>query len=154
MRVVVVDQGTSITRGFVLDESGAGKVVCTRKHVQIYPEAGWVEHYSDELLDHIRQCLEAAGPVDAIGIDNQGESCLTWDAETGEAVSRVIVWQDRCTDAAIERLEADGAQELTMERGGLPLDPYFSDPIAELTAFGMAQMAIGRNSANDLLPAL
>ncbi len=126
MRVVAIDQGTTSTRGFVLDDTGAGEIVCTRKHLQLYPNPGWVEHNPNELLVHVRQCLEAAGTVDAIGIDNQGESCLAWDASTGEAISTVIVWQDRRTEATIKRLKADGAQELTMERAGLPLDPYFS----------------------------
>ncbi len=126
MRVVAIDQGTSSTRGFVLDENGAGKVVAVREHRQIYPQSGWVEHDPEELIQHITECLQAAGKVDAIGIDNQGESCLAWDAATGKAVSPVIVWQDRRTQQTIEKLKADGAEALTIARAGLPLDPYFS----------------------------
>ncbi|HHI82484.1 MAG TPA: glycerol kinase [Rhizobiales bacterium] len=126
MRVVAIDQGTSSTRALVLDETGKGQIVCTREHRQIYPQAGWVEHDPEELLAHVTDCLEAAGPVDAVGIDNQGESCLAWDSETGRAISPVIVWQDRRTENFIEQLKSDGAQELTMARAGLPPDPYFS----------------------------
>ncbi len=129
MRVVAIDQGTSSTRGFVLDETGKGEIVCTRQHKQIYPQSGWVEHDPEELLSHINECLEvaaAAGKIDAIGIDNQGESCLAWNAETGEAISPVIVWQDCRTEPVISRLKKDGAEELTMARAGLPLDTYFS----------------------------
>ena len=74
----------------------------------------------------MRACAEAAGPVAALGLDNQGESCLAWDAATGEPLSPVIVWQDNRTTDAIERLRAAGAEALTLERAGLPLDPYFS----------------------------
>lgn len=126
MRVVAIDQGTTSTRAFILDRAGAGKIVCTREHRQIYPRPGWVEHDPEELLRHVTECLDAAGPVDAIGIDNQGESCLAWNSKTGEAISPVIVWQDRRTEHAIEELKADGAEELTMAKAGLPLDPYFS----------------------------
>ncbi|MFV2093305.1 MAG: FGGY family carbohydrate kinase, partial [Hyphomicrobiales bacterium] len=126
MRVVAIDQGTTSTRALVLDRAGAANITCTRQHRQIYPSPGWVEHDAGELLGHVRQCLEAAGPVDAIGIDNQGESCLAWDGDTGEPISPVIVWQDRRTEPAIARLRASGAQELTLARAGVPLDAYFS----------------------------
>jgi glycerol kinase len=64
--------------------------------------------------------------VDAIGLDNQSESCLAWDRATGEPLSPVIVWQDARTTGQVERLKAEGAEELTLGRAGLPLDPYFS----------------------------
>jgi len=76
LRVVGIDQGTNSTRAFVLDQAGTGRIVCTRTHGQIYPKPGWVEHDPEELLGHVTDCLESAGPVDAVGIDNQGESCL------------------------------------------------------------------------------
>lgn len=126
MRVLAIDQGTTSTRGFVLDENGEGRVVHVVEHGQIYRQPQWVEHDGNELLAHIEQCIEAAGPVDRIGIDNQGESCLAWNAQTREPVSPVIVWQDRRTQKTIQELKANGAEELTMARAGLPLDPYFS----------------------------
>lgn len=126
MRVVAIDQGTTSTRGFVLEADGAARVVQTRAHRQSYPRPGWVEHDPEELIANIAACLEAAGDADAIGIDNQGESCLAWDADTGKAVSAVIVWQDNRTQEVIERLKAEGHEALTLNRAGLPLDPYFS----------------------------
>ena len=126
MRIVAIDQGTSSTRAFILDENGQKEIVCTRHHQQIYPQPGRVEHDPEELLRHITECLDAAGPVDAIGIDNQGESCLAWDAGSGRAITPVIVWQDRRTRKTIERLKAAGAEKQTLARAGLPLDPYFS----------------------------
>ncbi len=51
---------------------------------------------------------------------------MAWDAATGKPVSRAIVWQDDRTKDVTERLKADGAEDLTLARAGLPLDPYFS----------------------------
>ena len=96
------------------------------RHRQEHPRPGWVEHDPLELLANVRACAEAAGPAAAMGLDNQGESCLAWDGATGEPLSPVIVWQDNRTGEAIERLRASGAELLTIERAGLPLDPYFS----------------------------
>jgi len=126
MRVVAIDQGTSSTRAFVLDGRGAGEIVCTRPHKQNYPKPGWVEHDPLELLKNVNTCLAAAGAVDAIGIANQGESCLAWDARTGDPVSPVLVWQDRRTGATIAKLKTQGLDETVRLKCGLPLDTYFS----------------------------
>ena len=96
------------------------------EHQQIYPQAGWVEHDPEELLRNVRACLEAAGEVDAIGIDNQGETVVAWDTKTGKPVYNAIVWQDDRTQGVTAKLKADGEEELTKVRAGLPLDPYFS----------------------------
>ena len=124
--VVAIDQGTTSTRAYVLAPDGSGKIVCSRTHRQTYPRPGWVEHDPEELLRHVVECIDAAGPVGAVGIDNQGESCLAWNGETGAAISPVLVWQDRRSEASIARLKADGAEALTLARAGLPLEAYFS----------------------------
>ena len=123
MRIAAIDQGTTSTRVLLLDESGA-RIAHAVRHAQHHPQPGWVEHDAEELLQNIRACLAAAGPVDAIGLANQGESCLAWDAVTGNPLSPVIVWQDNRTAAWLETLQ-DAAPEI-MARAGLPLDAYFS----------------------------
>ncbi len=126
MRVAAIDQGTTSTRVLVADTDGSLDIACSVTHKQIHPHPGWVEHEPEELLANIRRCLDAAGKIDAIGIDNQGESCLAWDSESGAALSPVIVWQDNRTAEAVGRLRDKGAASLTLSRAGLPLDAYFS----------------------------
>lgn len=126
MAIVAIDQGTTSTRALRVEDDGSARIVHGIKHHQLLGADGRVEHDPEELIVHIRACLAAAGKVDAIGIDNQGESCLAWDAETGRAISPVIVWQDSRTAAEIERLKASGAEAETLARAGLPLDAYFS----------------------------
>lgn len=126
MRIASIDQGTTSTRVLVVDQNGSADIQLSLRHQQHHPQPGWVEHDPLELLDNIRRCLESIGRVDAIGIANQGESCLAWDAITGEALSPVIVWQDNRTTTQISGLRSEGGEALTLERAGLPLDPYFS----------------------------
>ncbi|WP_027350248.1 FGGY family carbohydrate kinase [Halotalea alkalilenta] len=126
MKLLAVDQGTTSTRSVLSDETGRARVVRSLRHAQHRPRPGWVEHDPLELLAHLECCIEAAGPVAAIGIANQGESCLAWDSQSGEPLSPVIVWQDSRTTDEIERLRASGAEALTRARCGLPLDAYFS----------------------------
>jgi glycerol kinase len=125
VRVAAIDQGTTSTRLLVV-ECGAAEIRHAFRHRQHHPHAGWVEHDPEELLANVRACAAAAGPAAALGIANQGESCLAWDGVTGEPLSPVIVWQDNRTTDRVERLRAEGAEALTLERAGLPLDAYFS----------------------------
>ncbi len=126
MSVLAIDQGTTSTRALAVDPDGNARIVSAHKHRQYYPRAGWVEHDPEELLAGIRAGLDAAEVVSAVGIDNQGESCLAWHADTGEPLGPVIVWQDNRTSDVIERLRADGAEAEVLARSGLPLDSYFS----------------------------
>ncbi|WP_116600259.1 FGGY-family carbohydrate kinase [Primorskyibacter marinus] len=126
MRIAGIDQGTTSTRALVVNTDGMVKVAHATQHHQIYPREGWVEHDPEELITNLTACVNAAGKLDAIGIDNQGESCLAWDAKTGEALSPVIVWQDRRTLPTLQQLQNEGYEHETLARAGLPLDPYFS----------------------------
>ncbi len=124
--VIAIDQGTTGSKAYRLDTAGRFDLLGSFEHRQIYPQAGWVEHDANELLDHLRRLIALAGDAEALGIDNQGETVIAWDADSGEPIHNAIVWQDSRTQDEIERLKADGAEALTTARAGLPLDPYFS----------------------------
>ncbi|MDG2404823.1 MAG: FGGY family carbohydrate kinase [Paracoccaceae bacterium] len=126
MRIASIDQGTTSTRALIVNTDGKLEIVHSIEHQQFFPHDGWVEHNPDELIRNIQACVNAAGEVDVIGIDNQGESCLAWNSDTKEALSPVIVWQDKRTTVAIDKLKSDGLEEETLNLAGLPLDPYFS----------------------------
>jgi glycerol kinase len=126
MTIAAIDQGTTSTRALALEADGTARVVKAVEHRQIYPRPDWVEHDPEELIANLCACAGAIEAPEAFGIDNQGESCLAWHAETKEAVSPVIVWQDSRTAETIVGLKAEGAEALTLERAGLPLDAYFS----------------------------
>lgn len=129
MRILAIDQGTTSTRALLVEADGSHRLLHAAEHRQIYPAAGHVEHDAAEILRDVAACLDAAGEagdVAAVGIDNQGETCLAWDADTGEPVGPCIVWQDDRTAAETARLAAEGCETLVRERAGLPLDPYFS----------------------------
>jgi glycerol kinase len=126
MKIAAIDQGTTSTRCLVFETTEKHAIVQSLRHAQSYPAPGRVEHDPLELLENVRLCIGGAGPVDAIGICNQGESCLAWDALSGEPLSPVIVWQDDRTAGAMRGLAAGGGEALSLEISGLPLDPYFS----------------------------
>ena len=124
--VIAIDQGTTGTKAYRLDTSGVVETLGGFEHRQIFPQAGWVEHDANELLDHVRRLAAMGGDAQALGIDNQGETVVAWDGESGQPIYNAIVWQDARSQAMVEQLKAAGGETLTVERAGLPLDPYFS----------------------------
>lgn len=126
MRIAAIDQGTTSTRALVFDTDGKVAVAGSKRHRTAYPQPGRVEQDAEELLANIGETLAKAGEIDAIGLANQGESCLAWDARTGEPLSPVIVWQDTRTSSLLDKMRRDGAEEIIAARAALPLDPYFS----------------------------
>ena len=126
MRFAAIDQGTTSTRAFTITDDGNLQLVHSVAHRQLFPQGGWVEHDPNELIKNIQACADTIGVVDAIGIDNQGESCLAWDATSKKALSPVIVWQDNRTVLALKKLKDQGFEGEILARAGLPVDPYFS----------------------------
>ncbi len=130
--VLVLDQGTTSTRAAVLDPDGRLGPVARRKLPQVYPAPGRVEHDPRAIWEHARAVLREAiaprgvGSVAALGITNQRETTVGWERESGRAIHPAIVWQDRRTAEACERLREEGVEPLVRERTGLVLDPYFS----------------------------
>ena len=126
MRILAIDQGTTSTRGLVFDNDAPPVPIAALRHRQFYPQPGRVEHDALEILQNIKTCIDRAGPIDAIGLANQGESCLAWDSITRKPLSPIIVWQDSRTDPHVARLKAEGAEAPMRALSGLPLESYFS----------------------------
>ena len=129
--VLAVDQGTSSTKAVVIDPMGDVRRTASVPLSASSPAPGWVEQDPEEILTgvrHVLATLVAGGdetPV-AVGLSNQRESAVAWDAVTGEALSPLLGWQDRRTADRARRLADEGVAELVRQRSGLPLDPMFS----------------------------
>lgn len=123
---LVIDQGTTGTKGYRVYADGRMELVARRAHRQILPASGLVEHDAEEILRHLREIVAEAGPVDAVALANQGETVVAWDALTGEPVGPAIVWQDTRTRDMVARMKAEGLEPEVTARAGLPLDCYFS----------------------------
>src|SRR5512132_1964478 len=124
--LAAIDQGTTGTRGFLFDLDGRGGAAAYREHAQIFRRPGWVEHDALEIRDNVdRVAAEAiaAGPrepVLALGVTNQRETVVLWDARSGIPIAPAIVWQDTRTDADCRVLIAGGFEPEVRKRTGLP----------------------------------
>jgi glycerol kinase len=124
--ILAIDQGTTGTKAHRLRPDGTFETIARFEHRQILPQSGWVEHDPEELMRHVQAALVAGDRPAAVGLANQGETVVAWDARTKRPLYNAIVWQDSRSADMTERLKAEGAEELTRNRAGLPLDPYFS----------------------------
>ena len=132
--ILALDQGTSSSRAIVFDGQGLAKAVSQKEFTQIFPKPGWVEHNPMEIWSSQASVIaEAITSIDinglniaAIGITNQRETTIVWDAETGTPVYNAIVWQDRRTSEYCDSLKRDGRTDLIRSKTGLIIDAYFS----------------------------
>ena len=126
-----IDQGTTQTTAVIVNELGE---MIEKNSAQLparFPQAGWVEQ---EPADIVRTVKEACVPlldkyeIAAVGFDNQGETFIVWDKETGEPVTPAIVWQDTRGQSVCDALAPRVDLDLIRQKTGLLLDSYFSAP--------------------------
>lgn len=128
-----IDQGTTGTMAIVFNEQWG---ICGKgysEHKQFYPKPGWVEHDPMEIWNKTKESVAAAlqkagiraKDLQAVGLANQGETCMIWDRNTGEPIYNAIVWQDRRTAGAADALQ-EQCGDLITQKTGLPVDAYFS----------------------------
>ncbi|TIA32954.1 glycerol kinase [Aureobasidium pullulans] len=130
-----IDQGTTSSRFIIFNGVGEPVAMHQIEFEQKYPESGWHEHDPWELVHSVETCIEEAtkkfielghkaSDIKAIGLTNQRETTLVWDAETGEPLHNAIAWPDTRTKGLVREFkERKGDQNLS-EICGIPLSTY------------------------------
>lgn len=132
--ILALDEGTSSCRAIVFNKKGEPCATAQREFPQIFPKPGWVEHDPNEIwssqasvIAEVITTLDINGKnIAGIGITNQRETTVVWDAETGEPLYNAIVWQDRRTAELCDKLKAEDKSDLIHKKTGLLIDAYFS----------------------------
>lgn len=129
--ILALDQGTTSSRAILFDHCGNVVAMRQQEFRQIFPRPGWVEHDPQEIWSSSFSVLGAVlsdyGEIpEAIGITNQRETTIVWEAGSGEPVYNAIVWQDRRTADFCESLKGKGLAEKIRQKTGLIVDAYFS----------------------------
>lgn len=132
--ILALDQGTSSSRALLFTADGTLIAQHGVPFALDYPQPGWVQVDGRVLWETQRQAIAGvladagveAGRIAAIGLTNQRETVLAWDAASGEPLTPAIVWQCRRTTDACAALRARGVEDALRARTGLLADPYFS----------------------------
>ncbi len=132
--IMALDQGTTSSRTILYNERGEAIAMAGEEFPCQFPHSGWVEQEADDIWRTQKKTMEKAlkkanltlGDVEAIGITNQRETVIAWNAETGKPVGKAIVWQCRRTADYCDQLKAEGFDKTIREKTGLVTDAYFS----------------------------
>ena len=132
--ILALDQGTTSSRAIIFDYTGAIISTAQQEFKQIFPQPGWVEHDANEIWasqssvasQAIKKANLTGSDIAAIGITNQRETTVVWERSTGKPICNAIVWQDRRTATACDRLKSRGLAKLIRKKTGLVVDAYFS----------------------------
>lgn len=132
--ILSLDQGTTSSRAILFDDEQNILNIAQKEFTQFYPKQGWVEHDAMEIyasqLAVMSEVVAQSGvnprDIAGIGITNQRETTVLWDAETGRPIHNAIVWQCRRTADIVDDLKARGLAEHIQKTTGLVPDAYFS----------------------------
>ncbi|KAG5315040.1 GLPK kinase, partial [Pseudoatta argentina] len=137
----VVDVGTRTVRFVVFNAKHVAEVASHQIDIeQISPQDGYIEQDPNEILFAIKACIKDViqkldilgmkiNEIVTVGITNQRETTIVWDAITGDPLYNAIVWSDIRTDATVDQIIAkfpDQSKNHLKPLCGLPVSPYFS----------------------------
>ncbi len=96
--VIAPDQGTTSSRAVLIDRLGRIKGMSQSPFPQLFPQPGWVEHYSRKTLPVRLKVLAellvstgvSASQIDSIGITNQRETTVVKEYITGEPIHNAV----------------------------------------------------------------
>nr|MDJ0496762.1 FGGY family carbohydrate kinase [Acidimicrobiia bacterium] len=134
--VGAIDQGTTSTRFAIVDHDGKFVAMAQKEHEQLMPQPGWVEHDAAEIWANTEEVIDAAlaqagitaSDLVAVGLTNQRETTVVWDAASGEPLAPAIVWQDTRTAELCRQLGGEEGADRFRAKTGLPLATYFAGP--------------------------
>ena len=97
-----------------------------------HPHPGWDEKDAEAVVASVAETLAevtaqvGADCVTAVGLDNEGETVVAWDAQTLRPLAPAIVWSCRRSEPLVRELASSGVGARVEELAGTRLDPYFS----------------------------
>lgn len=132
--IMAIDQGTTSSRAIIFDEQLRIVEIAQQEIPNTFPKPGWVQQDAweiwssvhDVMLRVVKEAHLQPGDVKAIGITNQRETTIIWDAKTGRPVYDALVWQSRQTAELCEAAKSAGWEPIVNAKTGLKIDPYFS----------------------------
>uniref|UniRef100_A0A1A9V2V1 glycerol kinase n=1 Tax=Glossina austeni TaxID=7395 RepID=A0A1A9V2V1_GLOAU len=138
--VGVIDDGTSTVSFSIYTTPEFKEIASHQLNIpMISPKPGWYEQDAMAIINNMYRCIEISMGMLAslgykkedlvtIGITNQRETTIMWDAITGKPLHNAIVWNDIRTSSTVDQIVAhipDKNINHFKDKCGLPISPYF-----------------------------
>ncbi len=132
--ILSIDQGTTSSRVIIFNHEGEIVSFVNKEFKQYFPKPGYVLHDAEEIWESVLYCIKGAlkqaqltlADIEAIGITNQRETTVIWDALSSKPISKAIVWQSSQTSDICDELIHKGYQDTFKKKTGLLINPSTS----------------------------
>ena len=132
--IIVIDQGTSATKGFLFDDNLQLHYIEKIRHTVERPRTGWVECDASKIASSCRKVIdqltaEAASrtmTVAAVGMAFQRSTFLFWGKGDIKPIVPAMSWQDTRATKLIKEI-ANESKDI-QQRTGIPLTGHFGGP--------------------------
>jgi glycerol kinase len=130
--VLAIDQGTTNTKGLLVDRTGSPVFCVTQSLPLVTTTEGFTEQDPELIWESVVRAASKAAEyassggysVEAIAISNQRETALAWEAASGKSAAPAISWQCVRGAGICNRLAPHAAA--LRAKTGLPLAPLVS----------------------------
>ncbi|WP_413285631.1 FGGY family carbohydrate kinase [Vibrio sp. MA40-2] len=131
--ILVIDAGTTGIRALIYNERSHILAQAYTEFPNYHPKPDRVEQDATEIWEATKLMVEQVlaslsikmNDLTCIGITNQRATTVVWDRETGQPITRAIVWQDTRTAGRAEELASEWGEKV-YSRTGWPLAPVYS----------------------------
>lgn len=129
--VLGIDQSTQGTKAVLFDHSGKMIARADKAHRQIIVK-DQISHDSEEIYRNVLYVIKAVveksgidkNQILCMGIDNQRETTVAWNRESGKPVTHAIVWQcNRAREICKRIARSESKEKYIYENTGLSSPP-------------------------------
>ena len=128
---LVIDQGTSSTKGFLFKKNGEIFYEEKIKHRLHYISKDHIECDANEILNVCKTLISnlaslANNSILSMGLSVQRSTFLFWDRKNIKPVTMALSWQDSSSKNIVEKIMEHS--DWVYKKTGLPLSPHFGGP--------------------------
>ena len=128
---LIIDQGTSSTKGFLFEKTGEIFHEEKIKHRLHYISKNHIECDASKILNACKTLITnlvsiSNSPILAMGLSVQRSTFLFWDRKSIKPVTMALSWQDSSSKNIVEKIAEHSVW--IYKKTGLPLSPHFGGP--------------------------
>ncbi len=129
---LIIDQGTSSTKSFIIDNNGE---IILRNKIAHKLETPKMNHIECDALEIYKACklliaksisAYSKGSIVSLGLTVQRSTFLFWDKDTIQPITKALSWQDSRSKDIVKRFK--NKSDWIFKTTGLPLSPHFGAP--------------------------